>query len=214
MNGKRCSKLQLASDAIHVEQEVICESVGAQDQIAVAYGGFNRIDFNRSGDFKVTPLIISSQRKKEFHSHLMLIYTGQSRIAAKIAKSQIDNISHNSTALGKIYKSVDLASDILLDDSLDIQQLGYLMSDMWELKKTLSGQVSNSLIDDLYVQAKSHGAIGGKILGAGGGGFMLLFVPPDKRESVKHSLGDYLEVPFRFEEEGSTVTIYQPTEIF
>jgi len=214
MRGQRRSKHQLAVDAIHVEQNVIKEAVGSQDQIAAAYGGFNKIDFVADEEFVVNPIIVTKQRAQDFHHHLMLFYTGQSRIAAVVAKSKIDNIKSNSIALGTIQESVDLALQVLVNESLDICQLGYLMHDAWGRKKSLSTQVSTELIDWAYAAAIDAGALGGKILGAGGGGFLLFFVPPDKKQDVRSALGNFLEVPFNFEYDGSSVTIYQPTEIF
>jgi D-glycero-alpha-D-manno-heptose-7-phosphate kinase len=214
MLGKRCSKKELAASAIFVEQRVIGETVGSQDQIAVAYGGLNRIDFHSESEFIVSPLILSNTRKIDFHKHLMLFYTGQTRFASQMAKAQMDNLEINRPALRRMQDSVNEALEIFSNNSKDIQQIGFLLDDMWRFKKTLSDQVTNSLIDGLYLKAMKSGALGGKMLGAGGGGFMLFFVPPSKRSSVKAALIDYLEVPFNFDYDGSAVTVYNPTEIF
>jgi D-glycero-alpha-D-manno-heptose-7-phosphate kinase len=144
----------------------------------------------------------------------MLFYTGQTRFASKVAKAQMNNLEINRPALKRMQDSVDQALEIFSNNTKDIQQLGFLLDDMWRFKKTLSDQVTNGLIDDLYLKAMKSGALGGKILGAGGGGFILFFVPPSKRDSVKAALFDYLEVPFNFDYDGSTVTVYNPTEIF
>jgi D-glycero-alpha-D-manno-heptose-7-phosphate kinase len=213
IKGRRISKLDLAEKIINIEQNVMCEAVGSQDQIAAVYGGFNKIDFLRDGSFHVNPVILPRHKSDELLNHLMLFYTGQSRVAATIAKKKIENINKNYSHLSMIQESVDRAHSILTSGNNDILDFGYLMDDVWMHKRSLSDDVSNKLIDKLYTLALSGGAIGGKVLGAGGGGFMLFFVPPAKKDDVRLALNGYLEVPFNFSFMGSTVTHYDSSEI-
>ena len=213
IQGQRISKLRLAKEIIDIEQNFIGEAVGSQDQIAAVYGGFNKIDFLRDGGFVVNPVILTKNRLTDFQNHLMLFYTGQSRIAATIAKKKIENISKNRDHLKVIQESVDRAYSILTSDSSDLLDFGHLMHEVWGHKKSLSEDVSNKLIDKLYSLARLNGAVGGKVLGAGGGGFMLFFVPPDKKDSVRLALNGYLEVPFNFSYIGSAVTHYDTASV-
>jgi len=212
LQNRRASKNELAKNAIHVEQNVINEAVGSQDQVAVAFGGFNTISFLKNDDFIVKPMILSPKRLALFQSSLMLFYTGESRIASSVAQSKINNIKNRRKELEAIYYSVERAISILNSEK-DLMDFGYLLDEMWQIKKMLSEKVSNSLIDDIYIKAKRSGALGGKVLGAGGGGFMLFFVPQERQLNVKESLKDFLNVPFKFEYEGSSVTLYQPSDL-
>lgn len=214
MTGKKLSKKQLALNAIHIEQNVINETVGSQDQIAAAYGGFNKIDFLSNGNFIVNPIIISKTRLMDFQKYLMLFFTGQNRLSSLVEKTKIDNIKSNFDSLRRIQNSANEAIEILANESKDVAQLGLLMNEMWAFKKSLSNMVSTSMIEESYSLAIEAGALGGKVLGAGGGGFLLFFVHPDKHINVRNSLRHLLEVPFNFEYDGSSITIYQPTEIF
>lgn len=209
LQGQHISHESLAELAIHVEQRVIAESVGSQDQIAAAFGGFNRIDFLRGGGFNVTPTIVPKTRLEALQSHLMLFFTGFSRIAAQIAQSKIDNLAARHVELTQIHAMVDEALDIL-QGARPLEAFGELLDHSWQLKKTLSNKVSNPDLDHLYAIARSSGAIGGKILGAGGGGFMLLFVKPELQARVRESLRDLVHVPFQFEHSGSRIALYQP----
>ncbi|QJI28360.1 kinase [Pseudomonas sp. ADAK18] len=209
LQGQHISHESLAELAIHVEQRVIAESVGSQDQIAAAFGGFNRIDFLRGGGFNVTPTIVPKARLEALQTHLMLFFTGFSRIAAQIAQSKIDNLAARHVELTQIHAMVDEALDIL-QGSGPLEAFGELLDHSWQLKKTLSNKVSNPDLDHLYTIARSSGAIGGKLLGAGGGGFMLLFVKPELQARVRESLRDLVHVPFQFEHSGSRIVLYQP----
>jgi D-glycero-alpha-D-manno-heptose-7-phosphate kinase len=211
LGGRRSSKLELAKEAIHIEQNVIGENVGSQDQVSVAYGGFNRIDFHRDDSFTVEPLIISSYRSQLLHSHLMLCFTGFSRIASEIAKSKIDNISKRENELNRMYEMVDEGIAILQDTNRSIEDFGRLLHDGWQYKRSLSDQVTTPEIDAIYSAAIKEGALGGKILGAGGGGFMLLFAPPDRHQAIREKLHDLVHVPFNFESAGSRVVLYEPS---
>lgn len=214
LRATRRSNHQLATDAIHVEQNVAKESVGSQDQIAAAYGGFNRIDFLQNGSFKVSPIIISRNRLTELKSNLMLFYTGESRIASSIAKVQISNIQSKTHLYKKMAEMVNHAIDILSDNTVDIAEFGFLLEESWKLKSQLSDLISNENIDHIYSTAKSYGAIGGKVLGAGGGGFFLIFAKPEVQSDIRNALSTYLEVPFEFEDYGSTVITYTPQQLY
>jgi len=210
LSGKMVSNEQLAKDALHIEQDLIGESVGSQDQIAAAYGGFNRIDFHRDNSFSVYPIILPTHRREELHSHLMLFFTGFSRIADEIAKSQIANMKSHETELFKIKEMVDESINILTNSENNIEEFGKLLGESWKYKRSLSERISTPAIDQFYEQAMLGGAIGGKILGAGGGGFMLLFVRPENQAAVRERLKSLVLVPFKFESSGSKVVLYQP----
>jgi D-glycero-alpha-D-manno-heptose-7-phosphate kinase len=210
LRGKMVSKNMLAKDAIHIEQNLIGENVGSQDQVSAAYGGFNRIDFHSNDNFDVSPIILPSHRSNELRDHLMLCFTGFSRIADSIAKSKIDNFKNRETELHRMRQMVDEAVAILLDSSVSIDEFGKLLDLAWKYKRSLSDQVSTPQIDQIYDAAKHAGAIGGKILGAGGGGFMLLFAKPENHERIRERLKDLVHVNFKFEESGSRVVLYQP----
>ena len=209
-DGKMISKEELARNAIHVEQELIGESVGSQDQISAAYGGFNRIQFNRNGSFDITPVILSAARRSELSDHLMLCFTGVSRIASEVAKTKIANIKNRQAELTRMGEMVDQAIDILQDDQRPIEDFGRLLDSSWQQKRRLSEQVSSPEIDALYAEAMSAGAIGGKILGAGGGGFFLLFAKPEHQAGIRQRLSALVHVPFTFDDSGSRVVLYQP----
>jgi D-glycero-alpha-D-manno-heptose-7-phosphate kinase len=210
LKEKYTGKKQLAETAIHVEQDIIEEHVGSQDQISAAYGGFNEIEFFRDGSFSVNPIIVSQDRLNSLNNHLMLFFSGITRFASEIAKSQISNFDNRHTELSRIREMVDEGIHILRDIDTPIQEFGKLLHQTWEYKKSLSDKVSNPEIDQIYNTARDNGAIGGKILGAGGGGFILLFVEPEKQEKVKSSLSSLTYVPFKFENSGSKVVLYQP----
>jgi D-glycero-alpha-D-manno-heptose-7-phosphate kinase len=181
--------------------------VGCQDQIAVAYGGFNRIDFNPDETFTVTPISIDASRLADLQNHLLLFFTGFSRFASDIESSKLVNFSQKSDSLQRMMDMVMEAEDLLKNNNRDLQQFGWMLQEAWEYKKSLSSSVSTSAIDEIYNRAITAGALGGKILGAGGGGFMLFFVPPEKQSAVRSSLAELIEVPFSFEQEGCTVVL-------
>ncbi len=210
LNGKIVSKEELAKNAIHVEQNIIKENVGSQDQISAAYGGFNHIRFFRDDSFDVEPVILPKSRKEELEDHLMLFFTGFSRIASTIAGSKIANLKKREQELNSMYAMVEQAISILQDSTTSIEEFGKLLDQSWRYKRQLSEKVSTPEIDELYETAISSGAIGGKILGAGGGGFMLIFAKPEKQPAIKEALKHLVHVPFKFEFMGSTVALYQP----
>lgn len=209
LKGKSVGKRKLAEDAISLERDICKESGGWQDQIAAAYGGLNRIDFE-AGDFKVTPIIIHPDRKKLLDENLMLFYTGVSRFSAEIQK---DTISHQKDKTAQLMEMLDLVSDaqaILEDKHADMNDFGRLLDHTWKLKRNTGGKISNSAIDDLYERGIKAGALGGKLLGAGGGGFLLFYVEKDRQQNVIKALDEFMHVPFNFENEGSTVIHYNP----
>jgi len=203
------TKLQLAKGAIHIEQEVLKENVGCQDQIATAFGGLSKVDFLPNGEFVINPVILNEKRLTQFQDHLLLYFTGFSRIASDIAKEQISLIQTKKKELTTIYQMVDEGLSILTGG--DLQDFGKLLHESWKLKRTLSSKVSNSKIDEIYETAIQSGALGGKILGAGGGGFLLLFAHPEVHGRIHAKLNGLLKVPFRFENQGSQIIVYQPT---
>lgn len=209
-DGRYVSKEELARDALHVEQRLIGENVGSQDQVAAAFGGFNRIEFRRSGDFDVSPVVLDRKRLEHFQAHLMLCFTGLSRIASEVARSTIDNLERRARELNTMRGMVEDAQRILRDTDRPLGDFGRLMHEAWRLKRELSDRVSTPEIDRMYEDACDAGALGGKLLGAGGGGFMLLFVPPERQAAVRETLSDLVHVPFGFDEGGSRVVLYQP----
>jgi D-glycero-alpha-D-manno-heptose-7-phosphate kinase len=210
LKGNYISKEQLARDAINMEQKVIGENVGSQDQIAAAYGGFNRIEFLRSGSFQVSPMVVKKQRLRDLNKHLMLCFTGFARYSSEVAQSTIANLKQRETELRRMRDMVDEAVQILHSCSRPIEEFGDLMHESWVCKRALSDKVSTPEIDAMYEKARGAGAIGGKILGAGGGGFMLLFVRPEHQPQVREVLKDLVHVPFNFDESGSRIVMYQP----
>ena len=207
LKGVMPSKMQLAQDAIHVEQERLQENVGSQDQAAAAFGGFNRMDFRRDGSIEVSPVLADPARLRLLQDHLMLIYTGVSRTASDIAAEQVKATNSKQTELSTMQQMVEEAIAILQSGS-SLLPFGQLLHEGWELKRSLTRSISNSGIDGLYETARRAGAVGGKLLGAGGGGFLLLFVRPEDQPSVRESLNGNLQVPVEFENSGSRIIFY------
>jgi D-glycero-alpha-D-manno-heptose-7-phosphate kinase len=204
---------ELAKEAIHVEQDVLMEKVGCQDQIWAAYGGFNRIEFLRDGGFNVAPIVISPERRAELVGSIMMFFTGFSRFSSDFAHEQLKNLSNRRSQLNDIRAIVDRAFDILRDNNMPLRDLGEMMHDSWRLKRELADTVSNSQIDEIYEAGRAAGAIGGKLLGAGGGGFMVFFVEPDKREKLRERFKHLIQVSVDIESEGSKIVVYQPDGI-
>lgn len=209
LKGTYVGKEQLANDAIYVERVLCAEAGGMQDQVAAAYGGLNRIDFTNEG-FKINPIVISNERKRRLNNNLMLFFTGFSRFAGEVSKSQIAATKNKTRELLEMKSLVYEAEKILVNKHGDFAEFGKLLDYSWSLKRGLTEEISNENIDGLYYKAKSAGATGGKLLGAGGGGFLLLYVEPDRQESVKRALGDLLYVPFEFENDGTVILYYHP----
>ena len=210
LEGRLTSKDELARTAIDIEQNQIGENVGCQDQVCAAYGGFNHIQFLRSGDFVVSPIILPPQRLKQLHEHLMLFFTGTTRIASDIARDQISNIARRQAELHRMHAMVDEAIDILANEGAPLDDFGRLLDEAWRCKRSLSDRISTPFIDNFYQQALSAGALGGKLLGAGGGGFLLIFAEPERHASILNALSSLVHVPFGFDRLGSSVALYQP----
>lgn len=206
--GKKMSKDMLAKDACHVEHTLIQENVGSQDQYHAAFGGLNVIEFTAQG-VKVRPVIINKEKRDALDDSLMMFFTGMSRHAHEVVKEQIDktqdrtNDSHLEPMLQQVYEAEHIISDHQPYEM--VQKLGAMLDHGWHLKKKLSSKITNSVIDDAYARAMAAGAHGGKLCGAGGGGFLLLLVPADKKNSVREALKDMSEVKFRMEHEGSSI---------
>lgn len=212
LKGKEALKEKLAKDAIHVEREMCNEAGGWQDQIAASFGGFNRIDFY-DNKFVVRPINIDEKRKEELDNNLLLFFTGFTRFSADIQKVSKKNFEDKTKELNELVKLVDKAEEILTNNEINIDEFGKLLHHTWELKKATSNVISNEKIDILYEKGIKAGALGGKLLGAGGGGFLLFYVPQNKQNDVRYALKELMEVPFKFENEGTTV-IYNEPELF
>jgi D-glycero-alpha-D-manno-heptose-7-phosphate kinase len=209
LKSEMVSKHRLASEAIHLERELLLENVGIQDQITTAYGGLNLIEIDRHGAFQVRPVPISPLRRQALQDHMLLIYTGIARSASEVAARQIESIPAKTPVLERMQAMVYEAAAVLTGDG-DLDAFGALLDETWQLKRSISPEVSTPLIDDLYVRARQAGATGGKLLGAGGGGFILFFVAPHKRQAVLDALKDFLMVPFEIETNGTHIVLYEP----
>ncbi len=209
LKGKYADKRKLADDAIYLERVLCAENGGWQDQIAASFGGFNRINF--SGDsYDVQKVIISPERKKALNDNLLLFFTGFKRYSSDIQSSTMTTLKDKTAQLKEMLSLVDQAQDVLTDKSKDLDDFGRLLDLTWKLKRSTGAKISNGSIDELYLRATQAGALGGKLLGAGGGGFLLFYVQPGKREAVLNAMGDLLYVPFEFENGGTRVIYYTP----
>jgi D-glycero-alpha-D-manno-heptose-7-phosphate kinase len=209
LKQKMPSKIQLALEAIRVERDLLKENVGSQDQVSAAFGGFNRITFERDDNVHLQPIIIERGRLDQFQDHLMLYFTGFSRFASEIAAEQIKNTAQKKSELNSIYGMVEESISILTSEQ-DLSDFGRLLHESWLLKRSLSSKISTPETNQIYEAALDAGALGGKLLGAGGGGFMLLFVRPEDQPKVRERLRALLNVPFRFETSGSQIAFYDP----
>jgi D-glycero-alpha-D-manno-heptose-7-phosphate kinase len=207
LRGMMSSKRELACEAIHIERDILQENVGVQDQIATAYGGLNKIVINPDRNFDVSPLILPHDRMQSLQDHLLLFFTGVSRTASDIAGDKMKSIPNKKPELQGIRQMVDEAITVLTQGN-DITDFGRLLHETWMLKRQISKSISSDFIDGIYDKARKAGAIGGKILGAGGGGFMLFFVKPEDKPQVCEALKDLLLVPFAFESSGSQILFY------
>lgn len=208
LRGKMVTKKRLAMEAIHIEQNMIGEAVGSQDQVASAFGGMNRIVFSARNNIEVNPFVITSEKSAYLQSCLMLFFTGFARFAVEIEKDKLRQLEKKKQELSLMLSIVDAAADILDGNLSGYDDFGALLHESWLLKKRLSQKVSTDVIDDIYAKAMKSGALGGKILGAGGGGFMLFFVRPEDRERLRQGLSPLLHVPFRFDTLGSQVIYF------
>jgi len=209
--GKMVSKMKLALDTIHIEQNMIGEAVGSQDQVAAAFGGFNQIIFKQDDAVEVCPITIDQNRMLELNNHLVLFFTGFQRNAVDVESDKINNIRSRKLNLTGMKDMVDKGIDILNSDK-PIVEFGKLLDESWQLKRNLSDKVATAYIDEIYNTALAHGAVGGKLLGAGGGGFIMFFVEPGNRLKLKQALCKLVYVPFRFENTGGQIIYYKGEE--
>lgn len=214
LKGKMITKRQLALDAIHIEQDILNENVGSQDQTTAAFGGFNKIVFGGEQQIQVQPVTLNSRKIQLLQDHLMLFFTGFSRTASEIAGEQIKQTPNKKNELDKMLKMVDEAISILNGEDSDITDFGRLLHESWMIKRSLTDKITTSQIDKIYEAALKAGALGGKLLGAGGGGFILFFVEPEFQPEVKEKLKHLLYVPVKFENLGSQIIYYEPENDF
>ena len=204
----KTSKSKLAIDAINLEVNVLNEIGGCQDQYATAYGGLNIINFLKDSSVEIKPVNITKQRKSELESHLMLFFTGISRTSSDVSQSLVNNFSRKKNDLFKLQSYVKEAEDLLFSNC-PISDFGYLLEESWIIKKQLSEKITNKEIDAIYKKAIDAGATGGKLLGAGSGGFILLVADPKKHSEIRNCLKDYVNVPFKFDSLGSQIIYYE-----
>jgi D-glycero-alpha-D-manno-heptose-7-phosphate kinase len=203
-------KQALTSEAIHVERDLLQEAVGAQDQASCAHGGFNRINFHNNDAIELKRILAPLSRIAELQEHLALYFTGFSRTASEVAKEQLKATPNRKKELREIHQMVDEAEAIVTNPNRSLDEFGTLLHQGWRLKRSLTQRISNSSIDEIYEAGISAGALGGKLLGAGGGGFMLFFVPPSRKDALRLRLKNLLCVPFTFSDRGSDVVVYEP----
>lgn len=213
LSGKTVSKQQLAEQAIHIEQERVKENVGSQDQVAAAFGGLNKIEFGKDGKIMVSSIPISQQKIDRLSSHCMMIYTGQSRIASDIAAEQIKNTPNKDKELSAMREMVDESIKMLTSKQDRFKDFGTLLNESWQLKRTLSSRITNPIIDRMYEDALRVGAYGGKLLGAGGGGFLLLVASPEIQQKIKERFKEFVFIPFAFENSGTQVVYASGQEV-
>lgn len=209
LKGKYADKKKLADEAIYLERELCQEAGGWQDQIAAAYGGLNRINFNADG-YEVCPVIISPERKKRLNNNLLMFFTGFTRFSSDVQKQNAIGKADKVMQLKEMLSLVDDAERLLADRDSDLDEFGRLLDHTWKLKRQTGSAVSTSNIDNLYKKGMKAGALGGKLLGAGGGGFLVFYVQPEKQESVKLAMEDLMYIPFEFEDSGTRVIHYTP----
>lgn len=210
LKGKYADKKKLADDAIYLERVLCNEAGGWQDQIAASFGGFNRINFNKDGTYDVYPLIIHPDRKKQLDDNLLMFFTGFTRFSSDMQKANAKGYHDKTKQLLEMLDLVDQAQEILTDKNSDLDDFGRLLDHTWKLKRQTGGAITTDSIDALYQRGIDAGALGGKLLGAGGGGFLLFYVQPEKKQAVKEAMKDLLHVPFHFEDGGTRVIHYTP----
>lgn len=210
LDGKSLGKEDLALGALEIEQKILDEPVGSQDQIIAAYGGLNKIDFKTNGSFSVTPVILDLERKKKLENNILLFFTGVTRFSSTVSKKKIKNLSKNKITLRIMGDMVMEGLSILKDSNTDLRNFGRLLNDSWRLKQELANGVTNIQFDKMYQAGMDAGALGGKILGAGGGGFMAFYVEEENHEKVIDKLKNFLHIPIKFESHGSEVCVFKP----
>lgn len=211
LKGKYADKKKLADEAIYLERVLCDEAGGWQDQIAASFGGFNRINFNADG-YEVLPVIISPERKKRLNNNLMMFFTGFTRFSSDVQKTNNVFVKEKETQLKEMLSLVDEAEAVLVDKGKDLDDFGRLLDHTWELKKQTGSSISNGSIDECYQKGVEAGALGGKLLGAGGGGFLVFYVQPEYQDSVMAAMHNLLYVPFKFENGGTRVIHYSPED--
>lgn len=211
LKGKFADKKRLADEAIYLERVLCNESGGWQDQIAASFGGFNRINFNADG-YEVFPVIISPDRKKQLNNNLLMFFTGFTRFSSDVQKANKLDDKSKLAQLREMYSLVDEAEKVLTDKDADLDDFGRMLDHTWRLKRQTGAAVSTNSIDELYSRGTKAGALGGKLLGAGGGGFLVFYVQPEYRESVMQAMSDLLYIPFQFENGGTRVVYYSPEQ--
>lgn len=210
LKGKYADKKKLADQAIYLERELCQEAGGWQDQIAAAFGGMNRIEFNKDGTYDVRPIIIHPDRKKQLNDNLLMFFTGFTRFSSEMQKANQVGYDEKVKQLQQMYALVDDAEAVLEDKHSDLDDFGRLLDKTWRLKRQTGGAITTNSIDVLYEKGIAAGALGGKLLGAGGGGFLVFYVQPEKKEFVMEAMKNLLYVPFRFEDSGTQVIHYTP----
>lgn len=209
LKGKYADKKRLADEAIYLERVLCTESGGWQDQIAASFGGFNRINFNGDG-YKVLPVIISPERKKQLNENLLMFFTGFTRFSSDIQKTNKLDDKSKYVQLREMYSLVDEAENVLTNEKISLDEFGRLLAHTWKLKRCTGSAVSTNSIDELYFKGIKAGALGGKLLGAGGGGFLIFYVQPEYKEAVIQAMNDLMYIPFEFENNGTQVIHYAP----
>jgi len=209
LKGKYADKKKLADEAIYLERVLCNEAGGWQDQIAASFGGLNRINFNADG-YEVLPVIINPEQKKQLNNNLLMFFTGFTRTSSDVQKVNHVASADKRTQLREMYALVDTAERILTDKTQNLDDFGRLLDHTWRLKRQTGSMISTSKIDELYQKGIEAGALGGKLLGAGGGGFLLFYVQPDKQDAVRWAMRDLLYIPFQFEDGGTRVIHYTP----
>ena len=212
LDGRRSSKQSLAERATYIEQKIMRENVGCQDQITTAHGGFNIIKFEPDGSKDISPVISNPINIQHLSESMMLFYTGVSRFASEIAGEQLKNLNVRKLELKQMYEMVEEGIKILERQADPIKEFGKLLHESWVLKRTLAKTITNSKINDIYDKGRGAGAYGGKLLGAGGGGFILFLAPKDKHPNVKEALSNLVYVNFKFDQGGSKVIVYDPED--
>lgn len=210
LEGKISNQAYLAEKATHIEQEVLRENVGNQDQIWAASGGFNRIDFMTDGSYRQTPMIPSKAREQELTGSLMLFFTGISRFASDIAGKKIANLDKRPNQLNRMVEMVDEAQEIIINPNRPLKEIGKLLYESWLLKRDLANGVSNDKVDEIHQAGLDAGAVGCKLLGAGGGGFILFYVEPENQKAVRERLAHLTEVSFGIDRSGSKIVVFEP----
>lgn len=212
LKGEMITKYGLAKETINLERVILNENGGIQDQIATVYGGLNHIHINPNGSFSVNPVVMNEKRKTNFNDHLLLFFTGISRTSSDIAEKQVKTAKDKTLQLTRMQEMVSEACHILTSESEDLDNFGRMLHETWMLKRSLTDKISNSLIDDIYQTAIESGALGGKILGAGGGGFILFYADPEKHHDIKKALRNLMHVPFKFDDQGCQIIYYAPKD--